>query len=110
MKTCECGREYHRRQGWIHEPGCRYLAGLEGRPEVYPNHVKVERRGYYRGDPVTRAVTTVTAEDPPVTETVTEEGVAVTRVLSNAERQRRWREKRGGSKEPQRGGVGVAST
>lgn len=85
MKTCECGRVYHHMQRWIHEPACRYLSGIEGRPEVTPNHVKLENRGYT----VTEAVT----RNDGVTE-------IVTKVLSNAERQRRWREKQRADSRP----------
>jgi hypothetical protein len=46
MTRCECGREHYPRQAWIHNP-CRYLAGVDGRPEVEPNHVKPENRGYW---------------------------------------------------------------
>jgi hypothetical protein len=71
-QTCKCGREYHPKQAWIHEP-CRYV------DDVTPNHVPEHARG-----PIS------------VTETVTV-GDAVTEVVtplnSNAERQKRWRER-----------------
>lgn len=47
MDSCECGRTYFPKQSWIHKPQCRYLAGIEGRPELPVNHVKPEHRGYF---------------------------------------------------------------
>lgn len=38
MRACKCGRLYHPRQAWIHEPLCRYV------DEVEVNHVKPEDR------------------------------------------------------------------
>lgn len=92
--NCECGRTYHPRQSWIHKPACRYLAGIEGRPELPVNHVKPEQRGYYRGPSVTataQSVTQTVTLDAPGESSVTESVTVV--INSNAERQRRWREK-----------------
>ncbi len=38
IETCKCGRAYHPKQRWVHEPLCRYV------DEVEPNHVKPENR------------------------------------------------------------------
>lgn len=44
MKCVDCNRDYFPKQAWIHEP-CRYMAGVEGRPELTVNHIKPEQRG-----------------------------------------------------------------
>lgn len=81
MQTCfECGREYYPKQAWIHVPACRYYYN------VTPNHVPPEKRRY--------AKLTVTEIVQSVTQTVTKDVESVTAAAnSNAERQRRWRER-----------------
>jgi hypothetical protein len=82
MSECaECGREFFPRQSWIHEPVCRYMNDVE------PNHVKEEGRGPLR---VTEAVTEGSS--------VTVPPAGVTRLTSNAERQRRYRERQRGAR------------
>jgi hypothetical protein len=76
MNCRECGREYEPRQEWIHSP-CRYAQ------DVTPNHIPEDKRG-----PI--SVTETVTDDAGVTESVT---VPVT---SNAERQRRYRERQKG--------------
>lgn len=87
MKVCECGREYWPKQSWIHEPSCRYLAGVDGRPEVVPNHVPPWGRGYAdeasrqrarQGVPVAKAVEAA-AEGVPVSVSVSSEALEVYR-------------------------------
>lgn len=67
MEQCECGRTYHPKQSWIHLPACRYLAGIDGRPELPVNHVKPEHRGYFL-EPE-RETETVETETPVSDET-----------------------------------------
>jgi hypothetical protein len=71
--TCRCGRDYYPAQRWVHEPLCRYM------DDVTPNHVPEYARGPIS---VTESVT--------VAGSVTE---VVTHLTSNAERQKRWRER-----------------
>jgi hypothetical protein len=78
--NCEkCGRVYEVKQVWIHVPTCRYVEDVE------PNHVPPELR---------KAVTPGTICVTPRVLSVTQDAEIVTvGPLSNAERQRRYREK-----------------